>query len=102
MFRKRVRPEYVLRQTVSLYAITRKEAIFVETPEGINIYSSDVHPFFVVAQFLNAANVIKISIREFVSLAENIGDPTTPIIPRILVVAVVQWCVKYSSQYQAH
>ena len=80
MFRKRVRPEYVHRQTVSLYAITRKEALFVETPEGIKIYSSDVHPFFVVAQLLNAAKVIKMSIREFVSLAENIGDPTVPII----------------------
>ena len=80
MFRTLVRPEYVLRPNVSLYIITRKEAIFVEIPESFNIYSSDVHPFFFVAQFLSASKVIKISIRDFVSLADKIGDPTVPVI----------------------
>ena len=80
MFRTRVRSDYVLRPTVSLYAITRNEAIFVETPEGVNINSSDVHPFFMAAQFLNATKVIKMTIRDFVSLAANIGDPTMPVL----------------------
>ena len=80
MFRTRVRPEYVLRPTVSLYAITRNEAIVVETLEGINIYSSDVHPFFMAAQFLNATKVIRMSVRDFVSLAEKIGDPLVPVL----------------------
>ena len=80
LFRTRVKPEYVLQPNVSLYSITVKEAIFVETPMGVNIYSSDVHPFFFVAQFLNATKVIKMSIEDFVSLAEKIGDPRDPVI----------------------
>ena len=78
--RSRVRPDYVLRPNVSLYSVTTKEAIFVETPEDINIYSSDVHPFFFVAQFLNASKVIKILIKDFVTLADKIGDPTASVI----------------------
>ena len=73
-------PEYVLRPIVSLYAITDKVAVFVETPETVNIYSSDVHPFFYIAQFLYAKNVIKMSIKNFMTLAEYIGDPAVPII----------------------
>lgn len=80
MFRTRVRPEYVLRPTVSLYAITKTEAIFVETPEEVNINSSDVHPFFIVAQFRHATKVIKMAIGDFVRLAERIGDPAVPVI----------------------
>ena len=80
MFNSRVKPEYVLRPNVSLYAITNKEAIFVETSEKVNIYSSNVHPFFFVAQFLCARKVIKLSISDFVCLAERVGDPTVPVI----------------------
>ena len=80
IFRTRVKPEYVLRSNVSLYSLTRKEAIFVETPEDVKIFSSDVQPFLMTAQFINATSIIKMSIRDFVSLAEKIGDPTVPII----------------------
>ena len=75
-----IKPDFVLQSNVSLYAITSKEAIFVETPENINIYSSNVHPFCFVAQFLYAKNIIKMSITEFVGLAERIGDPAVPVI----------------------
>ena len=75
LFRTSVKPEYVLQPNVSLYSISAKEAIFVETPTNVNIYSSDVHPFFFHAQFRNATKVIKMSIKDFVSLAEKIGDP---------------------------
>ena len=80
LFRTHVKPEYVLQPNVSLYSITIKEAVFVETPKGVNIYSSDAHPFFFVAQFLNATKVIKMSIKDFVSLAEKIGAPTDSVI----------------------
>ena len=80
MFRTRVKPDYVLKPNVSLYALTSKEAIFVETPDQIDIYSSDVHPFLLPAQFLNATTVIKMPITDFVSLADKIGDPTVPVI----------------------
>ena len=79
-FSSRVNPDSVLQPNVSLYAITSKEAFFVETPENINIYSSNVHPFCFVAQFLYAKNVITMSITEFVGLAERIGDPAVPVI----------------------
>ena len=80
MFRGHVRQEYVLQPNVSLYCITSKEAIFVETPAGMNIFSSDVAPFVYLSQFLNATKVIKMSIKDFVSLAEKIGDPTVPVV----------------------
>ena len=80
MFRTTVTPAYVLKPNVSLYAITNKEAIFVETNIGVNIYSSEVHPFFMAAQYLNAKHVIKLSISDFVNLADKIGDPTVPVI----------------------
>ena len=75
-----VNPDFVLQSNFSLYAITDREAFFVETPEKVNIYSSNVQPFFCVAQFLFAKNVIKMSITEFVDLAERIGDPAVPVI----------------------
>ena len=80
IFSTHVRSSYVLRRTVSLYAITREEAIFVETPEGVNIYSSDVHPFSMAVQFLNATKVIKMTVRDFVSSAKSFGDPAAPVI----------------------
>ena len=79
-FVSRVNPDYVLRSNVSLYALTNKEAVFVETAENVNIYSSKVHPFFFVAQYLYAKTVIKMSITDFVSLAGRIGDPKVPVI----------------------
>ena len=67
-------------ENVSLYAISSKDAYFVETDGTIDIYNSNVHPFFYVAQFLFARNVIKMPITEFVTLAERIGDPKVPVI----------------------
>ena len=79
LFASRVKPDYVLRQNVTLYALTGKEAIFVETPKRLDIYSSNTHPFSFVGQFLYAKSVIKMSITDFVALAEQIGDPAVPV-----------------------
>ena len=49
VFSSRVIPEFVLRPNVSLYCITKKEAIFVETAGNVNIYSSDENPFLYLA-----------------------------------------------------
>ena len=46
----------------------------------LNIYSSKVYPFFFVAQYRYAKNVIKMPIADFVSLADEIGDPTVPVV----------------------
>ena len=75
----RVRPDYVLKPNVSLYMLTNKEAIFVEMPENVNIYSSDLDPFFFVAQYQYAKAVIAMSIGNFVTLASQIGDPKVPV-----------------------
>ena len=74
-----VKPDNVLRSNVSLYALTGKEAILVETPENLDIYSSNTHPFSFVGQFLYARSVIKMSLTDFVALAERIGDPAIPV-----------------------
>ena len=75
----RVEPEYVLRPNVSLYTVTDKEAIFVETPAKMNIYSSDTFPFFFAAQFIHGTHVIRMDIECFHSLADQVGDPSVPV-----------------------
>ena len=75
-----VQPEYVLRPNVSLYSVTEKEAIFVETPTDVNIYSSDAFPFFYVGQFIYSTKVIKITIECFHSLAEEVGNPAVHVV----------------------
>ena len=80
IFSSKVAPEYVLKHNVSLYAVTTNEAIFVETKNDINIYSSDEHPFFHMAQFNRSENVIKMSIETFHALAKKIRDPSVPVI----------------------
>ncbi|CAH1801114.1 unnamed protein product [Owenia fusiformis] len=74
-------PRCVLDNDVTLYTITdNNEAIFVETPSNINIYSSDVHPFFYAAQFKHAVRVIKLPFESFTILANEIGDPKMKIV----------------------
>ncbi|CAH1801112.1 unnamed protein product [Owenia fusiformis] len=74
-------PRCVLDNDVTLYTITdNNEALFVETPSDINIYSSDVHPFFYVAQFNHAVRVIKMPFGSFTKIANEIGDPRMQVV----------------------
>ena len=75
-----VHPEYVLKPTVSLYAITKDEAVFVETPDEIKLFSSDIHPFLYIAQFQYCQRVIKMPIHSFHKLANEIDSSTVPVI----------------------
>ena len=75
-----VEPEYVLKPNVSLYSLSKEEAVFVETEGDINIYSSDVSPFLNLVQFDYSINVIKMPIDSFHALAEKVGDPSVPVI----------------------
>ena len=68
--------DYVLKPNVSLYAITKDDAIFVETPPSIDIYSSDASSFVNAAQFDHSVNVIKMPISCLHKLAEKIGHPS--------------------------
>ena len=75
-----VKPDYVLKPNVSLYCVSRTEAVFVETPENINLYSSDENPFLYMAQFYRSTVVIRMPIETFHNLAGTIGDPRIPVI----------------------
>ena len=77
---KAVHPNYILRPTVSLYAVTEEVAVFVETPEGIDIFRSDINPFLYIAQFQHCKRVITMPIQSFHRLAREIGDPSKPVI----------------------
>ena len=76
----KVDPDYVLKPNVSLYCVTHHEATFVETPESINLYSSDENPFLYMAQFGRSKRVIKMPIETFYKLASKIGDPRIPVV----------------------
>ena len=65
LFTTGVDPGYVLRPSVSLYCVTKHEAVFIETESDCYIYSSDENPFFYVAQFCRAKYVIRMSIESF-------------------------------------
>ena len=80
LYLSNVDAEYVLRPGVSLYSVGKHEAVFVETVDGINIYSSDENPFLYMAQFNRSKNVIKMPLKLFHAFAKKIGDPTMPVI----------------------
>ena len=75
-----VSPSYVLQDNVTLYYVTAIEAIFVESPEEINVSHSDYGAFLRQAQFENARRIIKLPIAAFHKMAEEIGDPTAQIV----------------------
>ena len=80
IFSSTVDLNYVLKPNVSLYAITKHEAVFVETPASIDIYCSDESSFVNAAQFDHSVNVMKMPISCFHALAEKIGNPSVPTI----------------------
>ena len=79
LFTSTVDLDYVLKPTVSLYAVSASEAVFVETPEHVNIYSSDENVFVMFAQFEWCIKVIKVPVRAFNRLADKVGDPKVPV-----------------------
>jgi len=75
-----VSPSYILQDNVTLYYVTATEAVFVESPEDIDVAHSDYGSFIRVAQFENARRVVKVPIAAFHKLAEEIGDPSGEIV----------------------
>ena len=71
-----VDPEYVLDDSVSLYYITKDEAVFVQCPPGVIVSSSVSGPFLRQAQYQNAQKVLIMPIHVFHKLADKVGDPT--------------------------
>ena len=75
-----VNSEFVLRPNVSLYSVNKHTAIFIETTEHINIYSSDENPFLCFAQFEHSKYIITMPINSFHALADKIGGPAMPVV----------------------
>lgn len=73
-------PTYVLKQNVSLYCLTKDEAVFVETSSTVDIYSCDTSPFFHNSQFLHAEKIITIPLASFHKMASDLGEPRMPVI----------------------
>ena len=69
-------PSYVLRPHVSLYCLTRHEAVFVETQEGEDVYEND-QPLF-LRQFALAQHVITMPLASFHKTASDMGAPRVP------------------------
>jgi len=68
-------PDYILKDHVTLYQVDEKEAIFVEAPEGHELWRSQYSAFFMNAQFRHALKIIILPIESFHRLAAQIGDP---------------------------
>ncbi|XP_050419312.1 uncharacterized protein LOC126832534 [Patella vulgata] len=74
-------PNYVLKPNVSLYCMTKTDAIFVETPEGTNIYKSQQHNSYLYeAQFTNAKKIVMMPLASFHKIASDVGNPKVPTI----------------------
>ena len=76
----KVNPNYVLKPNVSLYTITKYEAVFVETPEEIELYRSDINPFLYMTQFQYCQRVITMPMESFHKVAQEAGDVIHPVI----------------------
>ena len=74
-------PSYVLKPHVSLYCMTREEAVFVETPEEINIMTKTHKnmPLYQI-QFEKAVRVITMPLASFHKIASDVGNPKIPVI----------------------
>ena len=75
-----VDPDLVLRGNITLYELTALKAVFIESPENINVYHSSVASFVKEGQFNHAQKLYVMPITSFYKLAEKVGRPQAPII----------------------
>ena len=68
-------PAIVLKDNVTIYAISSSHVIFVETDIGVDAANSKFSSFMKVAQFVHAKRVIIVPIRVFHQVADQLGDP---------------------------
>ncbi|XP_048757001.2 uncharacterized protein LOC125667510 [Ostrea edulis] len=73
-------PNYVLKPNISLYCITKDEALFVEVAEDVNLYKQFDSKAFYMKQFERAHSVISMPLASFHKIAQDIGRPKVPII----------------------
>lgn len=73
-------PNCVLKPEVSLYCITKKEAVFIEVKENVNIFHAKKGSNFYTQQFENAIRLITVPLGVFQKLGQDLGDPRMPVI----------------------
>jgi hypothetical protein len=71
---RQVPPEYVLDDHLSLYAISEREAVFVEVPHECNIYSGQraPSPFLFDTQFELAVRVVRMPLETMLRLSNQV------------------------------
>lgn len=72
-------PNYVLEPHISLYCVTKTEAVFVELERKKDIlYTSDSNLY--TAQFKQATRMITMPLGVFHKIAQDLGDPRVPVV----------------------
>lgn len=79
-YKRRTHPKVVFDNNVSLYSIDQRNVSFIRVPEHIDIYSGDTDPFFFIAQFRLATEVISMPTWSFHRIASLIQLPQCPIV----------------------
>ncbi|CAG5119924.1 unnamed protein product [Candidula unifasciata] len=72
-------PSCILKPNVSLYCMTRKEAVFIEVKESVNVYRSKVSTYLYHNQYHHAVNVITMPLASFHKVASDVGLPKVPV-----------------------
>lgn len=72
-------PSCILKPNVSLYCMTRKEAVFIEVKESVNVYRSKVSTYLYHNQYYHAVNVITMPLASFHKVASDVGLPKVPV-----------------------
>ncbi|KAK0042121.1 hypothetical protein Bpfe_028456 [Biomphalaria pfeifferi] len=72
-------PNCIFKPNVSLYCMTRKEAVFVEVKESDNVYKAKNSTCLYQNQYLLAVNVITLPLAAFHKMASDVGNPRVPV-----------------------
>ena len=72
-------PSCVLQDNISLFGVSKDTAHFAVTPPHLDVYSSDVNPFLVCAQFWNMTHLISMPIASFHRVAGEVGEPRSQV-----------------------
>ena len=67
--------DYVLSDNVTLYCFHNNTAVFVEHPQAMDIYNTQVHPYFLESQYSRSTHVITMSLDNAHTLATKLGNP---------------------------
>ncbi len=76
LHRAYVHPRTILeRKNITLFFVTKEEAVFCVSEETDDVYDMDLHPFAAVAQYERARELVVVPKWAFHRLAEEVGDP---------------------------